>query len=145
MFALSTTTLLSLALMTGNELCVAVFVEPVLRALPDAQQVSTVPLFAGRLGRFMPPWYATTLLMTGALTFVRFRHNRFPWNGAAVSLILQLLVLIVTLATLVPRNARLARMKAAYPTWLQDARQWDRLHQARVVLLLAASIALATF
>ncbi len=109
MFALGTITLLSLALMSGNELCVAVFVEPVLRALPEAQQVSTVPRFAGRLGTFMPPWYAITLLLTGTFAFLRLRHGDLSWNGATASLLLQLLVLAVTLTMLVPRNTRLAK------------------------------------
>ena len=143
MFALSTISVLSLALMTGNELCVAAFLEPVLRALPDARQVSIVPVFAGRFGRFMPPWYAITLLLTGALAFLRLRHGGPFWNGAAVSLLLQLLVLAVTLTMLVPRNNRLAKMTSAYPSWKTDAKQWDSLHRLRVALLMLATVVLA--
>ena len=145
MFALSTLTLLSLALMTGNEFCVAAFVEPALRALPEEQQVPAVPGFAARLGKVMPFWYAFTLLLTAWLAFSRYRHGVALWNGATIALLLQLLVLTVTLTMLVPRNTRLAQMTSAYPSWLRDARQWDTLHQIRVALLLAACLAIAIF
>ena len=55
---------LCLVLLTGNEICVAAFVEPVLRGLPEGIQVQAVPGIAGRLGRVMPFWYALSLLLT---------------------------------------------------------------------------------
>ena len=142
MAALGVITLLSLAIMTGNEFCVAAFVEPTLRSLPEAEQVRAVPKFASTLGRFMPPWYAVTLLLTLALAVMRYRHGSGLLTGPTVSVVLQLIVLAITLTLLVPRNTRLARMTAAYPTWRADAQQWDRLHQGRVALLLIATVAL---
>lgn len=143
MLVLNLTALLCLALLTGNEFCVAAFVEPTLRSLPDAEQMRTVPRFAGILGKFMPPWYAATLLLTLAATVARSRHGAGWVNGAAVSFVLQLIVLAITLAFLVPRNSRLARMTTPYPRWQADAHQWDQLHRLRVALLLLATIALA--
>ena len=143
MAILNIVTLLSLALLTGNEFCVAFFIEPLLRAMPDSQQIGLVPGFAGRLGKFMPPWYAITLLLTAALAVMRYRAGAGIASGAGLSLALQLVVLATTLTLLVPRNTRLAKMHAAYPSWKDDASQWDRLHQVRVALLLLATITLA--
>ena len=65
------------------------------------------------------------------------------WVGGRIcALVLQLVVLAGTLALLVPLNTRLARMREVYGGWLADARRWDRLHQIRVLLLVAASFAL---
>ena len=86
MALLGTITVLSLAFLTGNELCVGVFVEPTLRSLPDAQQVAIAPAFAARLGKFMPPWYALTLLRTAVTGFMRDRQGAGGLNGAGVSL-----------------------------------------------------------
>ena len=122
----------SLLTMTGNEVCVAVFVEPVLRGADDAVQRVLAPRTAAVLGKWMPLWYAVSLLLTIADWWLA--RNSL----VAASLGVQVVILTGTLTLLVPINNRLAR-GALRPGWLSDARQWDRYHQLRVVLLLAAS------
>ena len=125
----------SLTAIAGNEVCVAAFVEPALRRLPDAQQRPIAPLLAGSLGRAMPFWYAATLLLTlGDWWLSR-------TAGAAVAMGLQLLILVGTLGFLVPINNRIAA-GALQDGWLADARRWDALHLGRVVLLLIAAAVL---
>ena len=143
MVLLGTLTLLTLALLAGNELCVAVFLEPILRSLPDSDQVRLVPRFARRLGKAMPPWYALALLLTAATVWLQHSRTGIWYSGAFIALVLQLIVLAITLAFLVPRNSRLARMTTAYATWQSDAHQWDSAHWLRVVLLVAATVAFA--
>ncbi|MGI4854612.1 MAG: anthrone oxygenase family protein [Janthinobacterium lividum] len=125
----------SLTAMAGNEVCVAAFVEPVLRRLPEAQQRPVAPSVAGALGRAMPFWYAVSLLLTIADWWLA------RTTGAAVAAGLQLLILVGTLALLVPINNRIAA-GALQDGWLADARRWDALHQGRVVLLLLAAAVL---
>ena len=135
--------LLCLTLMTGNELCVAAFVEPVLRGLPAGPQAVAAPRVAALLGRVMPFWYAGSLIFTISDVFFLHRHAGSWPTGAALSVALQGVVLLTTLTLLVPINNKLARMTEAYEGWLADAQRWDLLHRVRVGLLLAACIALA--
>ena len=123
-----------LATMAGNEFCVAAFVEPVLRRLPEQQQRPAVPSVAKVLGRAMPFWYAASLLLTGGDWWLS------RTGAAAVAVSLQVVVL-GTLTLLVPINNRLAA--GALPDgWLADARRWDAMHRVRVALLLIAAAAL---
>lgn len=141
MHAVHQLTFLSLALMTGSEFCVAAFVEPVLRSLPEDVQIASVPRFASRLGRQMPPWYALNLILTAALATGSLRSG-LPSRAVWVCLAAQLVVLAITLVLLVPRNNRLAKMSSPYPEWKLEATQWDSLHRLRVALLLLASCSL---
>ena len=124
-----------LATMAGNEFCVAAFVEPVLRRLPEQQQRPAVPPVAKVLGGAMPIWYATSLLLTCGDWWLS------RTGAAAVAVSLQVVVLIGTLTLLVPINNRLAA-GALSDGWLADARQWDAMHRVRVALLLIAAAAL---
>ena len=58
--------LLTLLPLSGNEVCVAAFVEPLLRQADPAVQRVLAPPTAKRLGAAMPFWYAPALLLTGA-------------------------------------------------------------------------------
>ena len=124
-----------LTAMAGNELCVAAFVEPVLRRLPDAEQRPAVPPIASTLGRAMPFWYALSLLLTAADWWLS------RTGAVAIALGLQVVVLVATLTLLVPINNRLAAGNLQ-DGWLADARHWDTLHRMRVALLLLAAAAL---
>ena len=135
--------LILLALMTGNEVCVAAFVEPSLRSLREDAQGTPAAKMAAVLGRWMPFLYGLSLLLTIAVVFVGHRAAGTWPTGAIGSLALQVVVLILTLGWMVSINNRLARMTTPYRGWLDDARRWDNLHRMRVVLLLAAVFALA--
>ncbi len=130
----------ALAVMTGNEVCVAAFVQPILRQQNEATQVLLAPRVAGRLGRVMPFWYAAALLLSAGDWWL---HRGGPASTLiAAAVLLQFIILAMTLGLLVPRNNRLARMTTAYDGWKNDAASWDRLHQIRVVLLVLAAILL---
>lgn len=128
--------------MVGVEFCVAAFVEPALRKLPEPIQIAAAPDFAKRLGTFMPFWYATSLLLALADLWVTHRDLGLwsPWIGGAAGVIA--FVIAVTILALVPINNRLARMRAAYPDWQKDAARWDGLHRARVFFLFVALVLL---
>ena len=127
---------LSLLTMTGNEVCVAVFAEPVFRRTEEGVQRAVAPHFAALLGKAMPFWYAASLLLTGASWWT----SRNVATGASV--LLQVVVLLFTLGLLVPINNRIVKALPG-PGWLADARRWDALHRVRVVLLVVASALLA--
>lgn len=133
----------SLTLMTGVEICVAVFVEPVLRSLRERVQLEAVPCFAAALGKVMPFWYASSLLLTAVDAWLHFHHALHGRTPLVSSAVLQALTILATITILVPINNRLAKMREAYPGWLRDAQRWDAIHRFRVVALLIAVTLLA--
>ena len=66
-------------LMVGNELAIAVFVNPTLDRLPDAVHLPAASALARVLGRFMPFWYVLVLLLTLAVVLIQWRQSgRLP-------------------------------------------------------------------
>jgi len=55
--------LLTTGLLVGNELAMALFIHPVLYSVRDEAHVRVAKPLAGRLGRFMPFWYAVSLVL----------------------------------------------------------------------------------
>jgi hypothetical protein len=135
--------LLDLSLMTGSEICIAVLVNPVLRQLPEKEQVPFLRRGARHLGFLMPFWYFASLLLavTSAIAFHRATGR---WGGGALySAILQAGIILMTVTLLVPINNRFGKLKEGETGWTPAAHRWDRLHQLRVLLLLIALVLLA--
>lgn len=127
--------LLLLLTLSGSEVCVAAFVEPLLRRADPAVQRAMVPPTAKRLGTAMPFWYAPALLLTA----VDWWLTRSPFVVAAAGV--QVLVLLLTFTVLLPINNRLASGNLR-EGWMAEAQRWDVVHRVRVVLLLVASVLL---
>ena len=136
--------LLCLALMTGSELCIAVFVHPLLRSLPEPQQTSFASRDASLLGRVMPFWYGLSLVST-IIAAARLHRSGTGWlNLSTWSALIQATIILVTVTVLVPLNNRIAKVREAETGWLSAARRWDSLHRLRVGALLIAVLLLTT-
>ena len=55
--------LLTSGLLVGNELAVALFIHPVLYSVPGESHARVAKPLAGSLGRYMPFWYAASLVL----------------------------------------------------------------------------------
>jgi uncharacterized membrane protein len=140
MHSIDILTIVAAGLMTGNELTVSLFINPVMRRLEPTAQTHALSLFAGLLGRVMPFWYGLCLILFVAETWVRRGQVGFPFLLAAS--ILWALTIVFTIALLVPINNRIAALAASAPLeqWLPEHRRWNRLHCVRIVLLLVALV-----
>lgn len=128
-------TLLIAGMMVGSELCVSV-TNAHLDRLEERAQFESRQTVAAVMGSLMPPWYAATFLLSGAVAF--FLRGR----GAAALLAdiaagLFLLSIAYTLAALVPLNNQVVKWKweTRPDNWAQVGRTWDMRHVARVTLL----------
>lgn len=132
--------ILTLGLMIGVEFAVSAFINPTVCKLDDEPQARILSLFAAQLGFVMPFWYALGLLLLIAETILRRHTAAFTPLAAAASL--WTLVILFTLAVLVPINNRIAKLQpTALPAdWQRAHRRWDSLHRLRVALLLIALI-----
>ena len=125
-------------LLVGNELAVAVFVNPALHRLRDEAHLPAAAALAGVLGRWMPWWYGLAAQLLWVEAWVR------RWPGLLLgSAAVWTLVIVYTVSALVPLNNRIAALNAPGRgaegfDWKLARRRWDALHRVRVVLLAAA-------
>ena len=132
---LNIVTTLSLGLLIGTELAVSVFINPVLWKLESPAQARAIRLFAGRLGRSMPFWYALNLLLLIAEAILRRGEPGVLLVVTASGI--WAAVILLTIVFLVPINNRMARLDSdSLPEEARrEHRKWDRLHRLRVVAL----------
>lgn len=128
-------------LLVGVELAVAVFFHPLIARLPD-DAFRAARGGAGRaLGTTMPFWYAIVLLLLVSLA-VQERGAPRDWLcGIAAGL--TAVVVLLTVALLVPINNRIAKWPSTGELSRELAARWDRRHRVRVILLLAVFVLLA--
>lgn len=128
-------------LLVGVELAVAVFFHPLIARLPD-DAFRTARGGAGRtLGTTMPFWYAIVLLLLVSLAIQERGAPRDWLCGIAAGLMA--VVVLLTVALLVPINNRIAKWPSTGGLSRELAARWDRRHRVRVVLLLAVFVLLA--
>jgi uncharacterized membrane protein len=130
--------------LTGIELAVALFVHPRISRLEDAVHVRAVQTLAQVFGMVMPFWYALTLLLTIAVTFVAHTTRSTPWWLALASAVLWAIMIVYSLLLPVPINNQVARWQpdSLPANWRDLRRRWDLLHAIRVVFLVIALILL---
>jgi anthrone oxygenase-like protein len=126
--------------MVGVEFCVAVFVNPILLRLPIGSSLEARADGARVLGRVMPFWYFGSLLLTAWLAAATWGGTAGGAAIAAAALLAVSVVMSITL--LVPIAKRAATWTAdRYPTdWREQGHRWDRLHYARVAIIVAAFV-----
>ena len=127
-------------LMVGVEFAVAVFVNPILLRLPAGPSLEARADGGRVLGRVMPIWYITSLVLTAGLAVATWDE---AGAGPAIAAVVLLVVSVVmSIALLVPINNRSATWTADdHPDdWREQHRRWDRLHYARVAVIVAAFV-----
>jgi uncharacterized membrane protein len=130
--------------MTGNEIAVAVFFHPRISRLEDAVHVRAAQTLARALGTVMPFWYALTLLLSLATTFIAHGMWSRPWWMALGSTVLFAGMIVYSILLPVPINNQVARWEpdSLPANWRELRRRWDRLHAIRVGFLIVALILL---
>jgi anthrone oxygenase-like protein len=126
--------------MVGVEFAVAVFINPILLRLPAGPALKARAGGARVLGRVMPFWYVGSLLLTAWLAAAKWGGSAGAAAVAAAALLVVSVVMSVTL--LVPIASRSATWTADdHPAdWREQHQRWDRLHYARVAIIVAAFV-----
>lgn len=133
-------TIVFAGLLTGNELTVSLFINPVMRKLDAAAQTRALSLFAGLLGRAMPFWYVLCLVLLAAETFVH--RGKAVFSALLAATILWVFIIVASIFVLVPINNRIAALSQETPLegWLPEHTRWENLHRVRILLLLVALV-----
>jgi hypothetical protein len=127
-------------IMVGVEFAVAVFVNPMLLRLPAGPSIEARADGARVLGRVMPFWYAGSLALTAGLAAATWGGVAFGPAIAATALLAVSVIMSVTL--LVPIASRSGRWTADdHPgDWREQQQRWQRLHYARVAVIVAGFV-----
>ncbi len=139
--ALAVVTATVVGTMVGVEFAVAVFVNPILLRLPAGPSLEARADGARVLGRVMPFWYVGSLILTAGLAAATW--DKPAAGGAATTAAALLAVSVVmSIALLVPINNRSATWTADHHPgdWREQQQRWDRLHYARVAIIVAAFV-----
>lgn len=135
-------TIICIGLLIGVEFSVSAFINPILHKLGRRDELRTIRLFAGRLGRVMPFWYVASLALLIAEIVIR---GSEPGRALLIaSSSIWVAVIILTLLFLVPINNRMAKLDpdTARASELREHGRWDGMHRWRVAALTAAMICL---
>jgi uncharacterized membrane protein len=130
--------ILCIGLLVGTELAVSVFINPVVWQLDERAQANAIRLFAVRLGKAMPFWYALSLIFLIIEAIVHRRQAGLSLLIAAC--VIWTTVILLTLLFLVPINNRMMRLSTtSFPeAERQEHRKWDTRHRLRIAALSAA-------
>src|SRR5438445_536352 len=101
-------TIISIGLLIGTELSVSVFINPNLARLDERTRSHAIQMFATRLGKAMPFWYAANLVLLLAEIYLR-RHQP-GLSLLIVSSAIWATVILLTVLFLVPINNRMMRL-----------------------------------
>lgn len=123
--------------MVGVEIGVAAFTNPIVARFPDDAYCQFRSGSSRLLGVVMAIWYMTTLAVLIAASVITWGD----WLVTAAAALMAVVVLL-TVAVLVPINNRIGRWSDAVDVDRDLARRWDRLHWLRVCLLIALYVLL---
>jgi hypothetical protein len=126
--------------MVAVEFAGAVFVNPILLRLPAGSSLEARADGARVLGREMPFWSFASLILNAGLAAATWGDAA---AGAAIAAAALLAVSVVmSIALLVPIANRSATWTAHdHPDdWREQQQRWDRLHYARVAIILAGFV-----
>jgi uncharacterized membrane protein len=139
MTILNLVTILSLGMLVGTEFTVSAFINPVLYTLDPEARAASIRLFAIRLGRAMPFWYAFNLVLL--ITHAALRHRQPPASLLNAAAALWATVIILTLIFLVPINNRMMRIDQSISnSETSQHRRWETLHRFRIAALALATV-----
>ena len=127
-------------LMVGVEFSVAFVLNPIMLRLPVGAMLEVRAVGGRMLGRAMPFWYIGSLILIAALTAATWGTS----SAAAflVAAVLLAVSVVMSIALLVPINNRSITWTASdHPAdWRQQQQRWDRLHYARVAIIVTAFV-----
>ena len=134
--------IVSIGLLIGTELAVSVFINPILARLDTRTRAQAIQMFATRLGKAMPFWYAANFVLLLTVTYLHRQHPGLALLIAASAI--WAMVILLTILFLVPINNRMMRIDPDSFTEAQqrEHHRWTTLHHLRVLSLCVAMICL---
>jgi uncharacterized membrane protein len=137
--------LLNSALLTGNEFAIAAFIHPSLSNHDHRSFLPAIQRFAYIYGRVMPVWMGVTTGLQILVSVAAWFYDRaaFPW--LLITALLWVIIIPYSLFFPVPLNNQVKQwdIQNLPADWETTRQRWDFYNAVRVILLIAAFLALA--
>ncbi|HKN12864.1 MAG TPA: DUF1772 domain-containing protein [Candidatus Binatus sp.] len=130
----------SLGLMCGSELNVAVFAHPAFNRQSPEVHIPMRASFAKLFGQVMPFWMGGSTLLNLLLLLPFANLNERAWQLAAVAAAIQVVAVVFSLVGPVPLNNRVMKWtpEALPDDWQAQEHRWDLYHWIRTGGLIVA-------
>ncbi|MEE1828227.1 DUF1772 domain-containing protein [Streptomyces sp. BE20] len=141
--ALKVVTIVVVGVMVGVEVSVAFVVNRILGALPeDSYQLGRA--HGGRmLGALMPVWYFTSLALSAVWAVAGWHRPGAGLVVTAAALLIASVLMSVLLLVPINNRSKTWTPENRPADWREQSDRWDRLHYARVAVIVAAFTLLA--
>ena len=136
--------IVSTAALLGNEFSIGLFIHPALSRTDDERFLPAIQVFAKLFGQIMPVWMPATSLLHLVLLVI-------SWSWPAISTVfllcatlLWVIICIFSVIGPVPINNRVKAwdIRNLPADWRAQRQRWDQLNAIRVVMIVAAFVAL---
>ncbi|NYI03362.1 DUF1772 domain-containing protein [Allostreptomyces psammosilenae] len=136
--ALEVFTTVVVGVMVGVEFSVAFVINRILDALPgDSGQLGRA--HGGRmLGAVMPVWYITSLVLVAVWAAAGWRQQGTGLVVTAGALLVLSVIMSVLLLVPINNRGKTWTPENRPADWKQQMNRWDRYHQVRVAVIMAA-------
>ncbi|WP_418960570.1 anthrone oxygenase family protein [Streptomyces tritici] len=136
--ALQVFTTVSVGLMVGVELSVAVVINRILDALPeDSGQLGRA--HGGRmLGAAMPVWYVASLVLVAAWAVAGWHDQGTGLVVTAAGLLIVSVIMSVLLLVPINNRGKTWTPENRPADWKEQMKRWDRYHYVRVAVIVGA-------
>jgi hypothetical protein len=128
----------------GNEFSIGFLIHPALSRTDDERFLPAIQVFAKLFGKIMPFWMAATSLLHLVLLVVTWNWPAISTLLLLVATLLWLIIIIFSVVGPVPINNRVKAwdIQNLPSDWREQRRRWDQLNAIRVVMIVAAFLAL---
>ncbi|HTD15851.1 MAG TPA: DUF1772 domain-containing protein [Chthoniobacterales bacterium] len=136
--------IVSTGALLGNEFSIGFLIHPALSRTNDERFLPAIQVFAKLFGQIMPFWMVATSLVHLVLLVIS-----WSWPGISTvfllcATLLWVIICIFSVIGPVPINNRVKAwdMRNLPSDWRQQRRRWDQLNAIRVIMIIAAFVAL---
>lgn len=126
-----------IGVMVGVEFAVAVFVNPALARLPMESSLEVESRLGRVLGRVMPFWYISSLLLIAGLAVLQWGTSSAVLLIIAAGLFAASVVMSVTLLVPINNRSQTWTLESHPDDWREQRARWHVLHYGRVALIVA--------
>ncbi|MBV8215017.1 MAG: DUF1772 domain-containing protein [Verrucomicrobia bacterium] len=128
----------------GNEFSIGFLIHPALSGAEGERFLPAIQVFARLFGKIMPFWMAGTSLFHLVLLVVTWSWPSISTVALLLATLLWIIVIIFSVVGPVPINNRVKAwdIRNLPADWRAQRQRWDQLNAIRVVMIVAAFVAL---
>lgn len=140
---LAVLTIVVAGLMVGVEFAVAVFVNPIFDRLPNNGGIAAHSEGGRILGRVMPFWYMSAVVLSAAWAAVAWGDKGASLVAAGTGLLVVSVVLSLTVLVPINEHIKTWAREGAPADWREQSHRWSRYHYLRVGIIVLAFVLFA--